>query len=68
MSNQEKKPRVVYSSSPDDEMIIFLHDWARSLENEYIRRVADRFSELAQNEKKVEKKLKKLFTFSPDGL
>ena len=55
MSNQEKKPRVVYSSSPDDEMIIFLHDWARSLENEYIRRVADRFSELAQNEKKLKK-------------
>lgn len=52
-----KKPRLVYSSSSDDEMIIFLHDWARSLDNEYIRRVADRFSELSSIIKKSNYKL-----------
>jgi len=52
-----KKPRLVYSSSSDDEMVIFLHDWARSLDNEYIRRVADRFSELSSIIKKSNYKL-----------
>jgi hypothetical protein len=32
-------------------MVIFLHNWARSLDNEYIRRVADRLSELSHKEK-----------------
>jgi len=48
---------LVYSSSSDDEMVIFLHDWARSLDNEYIRRVADRFSELSSIIKKSNYKL-----------
>ena len=53
MLNQEKKPRTVYSTSPDDEMIIFLHDWARSLDNMYIRKIADRFSELVHDKKNL---------------
>ena len=49
----DTKPKVVYSSSPDDEMIIFLHNWARQLDNDYIRKVADRFSELAKDKKNL---------------
>jgi len=47
-----------HTASSDEEMVIFLHDWARSLQNDYLRRVADRFSELSSNSKKSEKKLK----------
>jgi hypothetical protein len=58
--DQKNKPRIVYTASSDDEMIIFLHDWARSLDNDYIRRVADRFSELASNSKRLYANSKKV--------